>query len=433
MIKTLKKRLYNSEYFLFVSLLLPLIGFFVYAARYCYDFFPFLFCALLASLSYLVGCHFRLIRRHAESDLEIQDCLEKTNLLEDEFLKEQQAVSSLHRKIVNYSQLKGLTEKLCKSLTSVETSRVLSVEAGKLFGDKETMIILYLFHPKTGVLGIASSQKGQAHVNLKDKEGDWFDRWVVKTLKPLWVEDTKSDFRFDADKISTEESRKVRSLMSVPLMTGNKMIGILRVDSPRENYFVAEDIRLLATIADLGALAIENAQLYEKIEDLAIRDSLTGLYLRRHFLGRMPQEMSRCLRRKKELSFVLVDLDEFKRYNDKFGHTAGDIVLRTIGMILADEFDAPGDLVCRYGGEEFAVLLPDCSKEEAFERAEVLRKKVEAQTIILRREKTRITISVGVAAFPRDVQIKEDLIQKADMEMYRAKKQGRNRVCVTEG
>src|SRR3989338_2536530 len=197
-------------------------------------------------------------------------------------------------------------------------------------------------------------------VNLKSKRGDIFDEWVIKTLQPLLIEDAKSDFRFDLEKFTPEETRAVCSLISVPLVIGNRALGILRVDSSRENYFSTDDLRFLSTIADLGAVAVENAQLYERIEDLAIRDGLTGLYLRRYLLERLGEELSLQLRRKKELSFLMIDLDRFKQYNDQFGHMAGDIVLKTVSGILQETFKEPGNRVCRYGGEEFAVLLPEC-------------------------------------------------------------------------
>ena len=256
-----------------------------------------------------------------------------------------------------------------------------------------------------------------------------FDQWIVKTMHPLLIEDPQSDFRFDMDQVKLEESRLIRSLIGVPLMVGDKALGILRVDSPKGNHFTTEDLRFLSTIGSLGAIAIENAQLFERVEDLAIKDSLTGLYLRRHLLERMGEEISRGLRREKELSFLMIDLDHFKAYNDRFGHVAGDIVLRTVALILADHFREPGDLVCRYGGEEFCVLLPDCSKQKAISLAEKLRERIERQTIILRRQKTQMTVSIGVAAFPKDAKMQDELIHAADQAMYQAKKMGRNKVC----
>ena len=369
------------------------------------------------------------LRKQAEYDLKKQDYIEKINLVQAEIADERFALEATQGKIINYLHLKDLTESLSLCLTLEDTSRVLSSETDKLFGREDITTILYLFHSKTGELGLSASQKGQMQINLKSKRGDIFDEWVVKTLQPLLIEDTKRDFRFDMDKIALEENRVIRSLMSVPLMIGNKALGILRTDSGYENYFSTDDLRFLTTIAGLGAIAIENAQLYEAVEELAIKDGLTGLYLPRYLLSRLGEEISRQLRRKKQLSFLMIDLDKFKLYNDKYGHMAGDIVLKTISMILQESFSEPGNLVCRYGGEEFAVLLPDCPKEQAVSLAEEVRKRIRSQEIILRKQKTSISVSIGVATFPTDAQMKDELIHAADHAMYKAKKEGRNRVC----
>ncbi|HNV24335.1 MAG TPA: sensor domain-containing diguanylate cyclase [Candidatus Omnitrophota bacterium] len=344
--------------------------------------------------------------------------------------KEQAAISSFREKIVNFSELKGLTERLGICLSLEETSKVLSSEVNKLFGGPETVIILYVLEGKTGDLGIIASYKEKLEFNIKQKKGDIFDRWVVKTLQPLLIEDVKIDYRFDADKILEEDTRAIRSLISVPLLVGHRPIGVLRVDSSQVNTFTTEDLRFLNAIGDIGAIAMENAQLYERIEQLAIRDGLTNLYLRRYLNERLPEEVSRHLRSKSEMSFLMIDLDFFKEYNDKYGHMAGDIVLKMVSIVLMECFDQPGNLVFRYGGEEFGVLLSDCTKKKALELAEDFRKRIENQSILLRRQKTNVTVSVGVASFPKDAQEKEELIYKADRALYQAKRSGRNRVCI---
>lgn len=428
MINILKRQLFSSRILLVLLLLLPLCGFVFYAVHVRPQFFIFIIAALVFISGLLIFFRRRLASIRAQHDIRRQDFLEQANLLESDIGKEWQSVRSFQKKMVDYGQLKDIAEKLNETFALQDTSKALSVEVSRLFGQKDITVILYLFHSKTGELGLSASQKGQMEVNLKAKKGDLYDRWVAKNMKALLVEDVKNDFRFDSEKVRTEDSRVIRSLMSVPMMIGNKAIGILRMDSPKPEYFYPENIRLLTTIADLGAVAIENAQLYEKIEGLAIRDGLTELFLRRHFLGRLAHEMNRERRQKSQLSFLMIDLDHFKKYNDKYGHMAGDIVLKTLSMMLLDIFNEPGEMVCRYGGEEFAVFLPDRSKEQALELAETLRKRIEGQSIILRREKTNITVSVGIATFPKDAHIKDDLIEKADRALYQAKKEGRNRV-----
>jgi len=427
-----KTQLFNFSILLIAVLLAPLIGFFVFATVFEPKFFILLAAGLAACILYLIPLRNRLIEKQSEIKLQIQNYTEQTNLVEADIQQEQIAIEAFRNKIVNFSQLKGLTERLSMCLTLEDTSKTFSAEVNRLFGDKDTTIILYLFHSKTGELGISSSQKGQMRINIKSKKGDAFDQWLVKTMQPLLIEDTKSDYRFDADRIVPQDAREIGSLISVPLMVGNKALGILRIDSSHENHFATEDLRFLTTIGDLGAVAIENAQLYERVEQLAIKDGLTGLYLRRYLLDRMPEEISRHLRRKNHMAFLMLDLDKFKQYNDKFGHVAGDIVLRTVSMLLADLFKDPGMLVCRYGGEEFSVLLPDCTQQKALEMAEEIRKRIAEQTIILRREKTRITASIGVAIFPKDAQNPKELVHKADLALYRAKEEGRNKVCVAE-
>lgn len=430
MINTLKKQLFSSRFLLASSLLLPLCGFVFFAATVRPQFFVLVIAVLVMTTGLFIFFRHQWHLRRSEYAIRRQDFLEQANLLESDIEREWQSVQAIQKKIVDYGQLKTLAEQLNECFSLDDTSRTLSGEVCQLFGGKEATVILYLFHSKTGELGISSSQKGQMRVHLKAKHGDIFDQWVVKNMQALLIEDTKNDFRFDADKARTEDARVVRSLMSVPMMIGSKAIGILRLDSAQPNFFHSENLRLLTTIADLGAVAIENAQLYEKIEDLAIRDGLTGLFLRRHFLDRLTHEMNRVMRQKKSLALVMIDLDYFKKYNDNYGHMAGDIVLKTLGLMMGEVFKDPGSVICRYGGEEFAVVLPGCSKATAAELAEVLRKKIESQAIILRRERTSVSISAGVAVFPDDTSVKEELIEKADMALYQAKKKGRNRVCM---
>jgi diguanylate cyclase (GGDEF)-like protein len=430
LIRKLKQRLSRYYFFLVVCLTLPLIGFFVYATHIQNSFFLLIIVSLAVNIIVLTLLHRRLKKKRAAVKLQREEYFEKANVLKDGLAREEKVISAFREKIVAYSHLKGLIEQLTACLSVEDTVQVVCKEVTNLFAQHDSTVILYLFDQGTGDLAIVHASAHFHPVNIKQKKGDIFDRWVRKTLQPLFLEDTKTDFRFDMEKVETEDKRPVRSLLSVPLIIQNKPVGILRLDSYLPDRFTKEDLRFLKTIGDMAAVALENAQLYDRVEDMAIRDSLTGLYLRRHMMDRLNEEISRHLRRDQEMSFIMIDLDHFKKYNDQFGHMAGDLVLKHLGQRLRQEFGGPGNLTCRYGGEEFCVLLPDCDKKQSVLKAEALVRQIDKEGIILRRERTRITISAGVAGFPVDARTKEDLIQKADDALYEAKRKGRNRVCV---
>ncbi|MBF0619664.1 MAG: GGDEF domain-containing protein [Candidatus Omnitrophica bacterium] len=430
MIPKLKQRLSKYYLLLVASLLVPLAGFFVYATRYQNSFFAALVIALAINVVILFMFYRRQKRKRSSVKLQREEYFEKANILKADLQHEWEVITAFRKKIVSYSELKGLVDKLSASLSLEDTAHTLCRETARLFDHHDSTFILYLFDPIAGELAVVASERNQRAVQIKAKQGDVFDRWVMKTLQPLYLEDTKNDFRFDGDGVSEQETRAVRSLVSVPLMVHENPVGIFRMSSPVPGQFTKEDLRFLKAIGDVAAVAVENAHLYDKVEDLAIRDSLTGLYLRRHLMERMGEEVTRHLRREREMSFVMIDLDYFKRYNDQFGHTAGDIVLKQIAALIEKHFKAPGNFLCRYGGEEFCVVLSECSKAEAQTMVEGFRRDVEATEIILRREKTRITVSSGIATFPKDARAKEDLIQKADEALYAAKRSGRNKVCV---
>lgn len=432
MIGILKKRLSSPICLPVIYVVFLAAGYGLFISEYPLYFFVVIALLHVGFLGILIRFRALILRDQGQLESIKQDYLEKTNLVLEQIDKKKIALDSYHKELLNYSQLKDLTEQLSQCLTLMETSQTLSSHLIRLFGGEETVVILYLFHARTGELGLSSSQKGQMRINLKSKKGDVFDEWIVKTLQPLLVEDAQNDYRFDLEKNETEEARPVKSLISSPLAIASRTVGILRIDSPVAHYFKTEDLRFLSTVADIGAVAIENAQLFERVEELAMKDGLTGLYLRRFFMERLTEEINRSLRTKKDLSLLMIDIDYFKKYNDTFGHMAGDIVLKSVGLILSECFRGPGNIVCRYGGEEFVVALVDCPKEQALKWANEVRIKIRTQNIILRKQVTHVAVSVGMASLPADTQLREDLIGKADEALYRAKTQGRDRVCQWE-
>jgi len=157
---------------------------------------------------------------------------------------------------------------------------------------------------------------------------------------------------------------------------------------------------------------------------------LTSLFTRGYFLEHLKEECKRGLRQDIIFSLLMLDIDYFKNYNDKFGHTSGDIVLRNLSHNITDFLKDSNSVISRFGGEEFCIILPSVHKSEAYKIADRLRKRIEEAKIILRKQETHITVSIGVANFPLDSSDTDELILKADKAMYEAKQKGRNRVCV---
>jgi len=206
-------------------------------------------------------------------------------------------------------------------------------------------------------------------------------------------------------------------------------LGLLRLESKKSGFFNQDDLRFLSLVSDLGAVALENSMLFQKTQDLAIHDDLTTLYTRGYFVDRLRDEVRRAQRLDQHLSLMMIDIDFFKQYNDKFGHILGDLVLKKLGILLKDSFGELASLICRFGGEEFLVMLPGINKQKALIIAEELRQRIQKEKIMLRRQDTFITVSIGVASLPLDTKDEDELVQKADKAMYAAKEKGRNQVC----
>lgn len=337
---------------------------------------------------------------------------------------------SLSVKLKRYNQLKEFTDKLTAAVFVDDTANIILSHTIGLI-PQFTSCILYLINPKTYELNCFLS-KSREGFKIKSKKGDIFDHWVLKKMQPLLVEDINKDFRFDVEKIEAEEFRNIQSLIAAPLLTYNKLIGVLRIDSSVGYAFTQEDLRLLVTVSDLAAAAIDNAILYKNTLDLAVRDGLTSLYLKGFFMERLEEELHRASIKKSSLSLLMLDIDKFKDFNDRFGHIAGDIVLKTVSKQLQEFASKEGNIACRFGGEEFILLLVDANKEQAKCLGEELREKIKSKEITLRRKSATITVSIGVISCPQDGFEMQDLMRKLDSLLYQAKRTGRDKVCYLE-
>ncbi|MCX5701920.1 MAG: sensor domain-containing diguanylate cyclase [Candidatus Omnitrophica bacterium] len=368
-------------------------------------------------------------KRH-DSDFKIQNLEEKINIIIDQNSNEFRNKVALQEKISRYDNLKNSIEKISQNLTLDSVADILVTVSFSLVSNNKGVCILYLIDSSTHKPTLFKTRKEDKNLIIKTKEGDMFDLWVLKHTSPLLIEDTRKDFRFDLEKMKVHEERTVSSLISSPLISDSKFLGILRLDNSQAGSYMQHDLRLLATICDFGALALENSELFQKTQELAIRDGLTALYTKGYFLDRLKEECKRSVRQNEALSLLMLDIDYFKNYNDKFGHTAGDIVLRSLSQNISSFLEEHTPVISRFGGEEFCIILPRIGKNKACTIAEQLRARIENTKIILRRQKTHISVSIGVASCPADASEEEQLIYKADRAMYEAKQKGRNLVVM---
>ncbi len=220
-----------------------------------------------------------------------------------------------------------------------------------------------------------------------------------------------------------------RSAFCLPITYGETLVGVLNIESRQENAFSPNDVLVLKTLADLLATALHNAFVFQKMQQQAITDSLTGVKTRRFFLEAMNSEWKRAARSGRPFSAVLMDLDKFKDVNDTRGHLEGDLVLARVGRLLEQKC-RQSNVVARYGGDEFVILMPETSVEQAQSLAERLRIWLEGDPML---EQMKVTGSFGVASFPAHGLKAEEILDAADTAMYMAKHAGGNRVIAAEG
>ncbi len=278
--------------------------------------------------------------------------------------------------------------------------------------------------------------KLHAHAGLSDRFVA-LDRWQVTpgglTFEILdrgevFIVNNTADADFFNNPLAIEEG--ILSLIAVPLKIHKRTIGVLYLDDFKPRQFATEKLELLSVLTSFATMSIDHARLHAQTLQLACTDGLTGLYNHRQFKKMFAEEVARATRYSKPLSIILFDVDDFKAFNDTYGHPNGDIVLQEMATMLT-ELLRDCDSLFRYGGEEFVTLLPETPLAEAAKVAERIRIFVETESprFLTGITKTHgITVSVGVAALPDNGSDAQTLLKKVDGLMYKAKREGKNSV-----
>jgi diguanylate cyclase (GGDEF)-like protein len=344
-------------------------------------------------------------------------------------MKPADLLSALKRTV---EQLAAFNE-IAKVLTStLETREVLSLVMQKVSAVlKPANWSLLLLDEATGTLyfEIAVGNGAEKLRHLRVRPGEGIAGQVFVTGQPRRVDDVRTapDFspRFDA-----ASSFRTRSVLAVPLVFRGRMLGVIElVNGEGDPAFTDEDLQAVTAVADFAAIAIENARNFQRAQELTLTDEHTGLGNVRQLRALLDREVTRGRGFGHPLALLFLDLDHFKAVNDAHGHLAGSAVLREVGVLLR-EHGRPVDSAFRYGGDEFAVLLPETGPQRATEIAETL-----VQAFRVRRFtadqglQLRVTASIGVACYPDHARDGIGLIAASDAAMYSVKARGRDGVA----
>ena len=323
---------------------------------------------------------------------------------------------------------------LGKALTSsLQLDQVLRTIMEKLdeFLQPDTWSLLLMDQAKQELyFELAIGKNAQALKDMRIKVGEGIAGWVAQTQQAVIVADVSTDTRFLAQ-MDEKTKTETRSIVAVPVRFRNTCLGVIElINCVGVEGFNDRDLALLEALADFAAIALENARHVQKIQELTITDDCTSLYNARHMNAILETEVYRSQRDGLECSLIFVDLDHFKTINDTHGHLLGSTLLAEIGQVLRVSCRTGTDFAFRYGGDEFVILLPRTSKQNACMVARRLHRVIrEKLWLTLEGPGVHITSSMGVACYPTDAKSKAELLHLADEAMYLVKNTSRDNVA----
>ena len=327
---------------------------------------------------------------------------------------------SLEEKYAQSYTFRFVQEQISRELNSSELlNKTLDVVMG-VFGSRRS--IIYMMDESKNALVVKASLGYKDSSEYREEISFTEDNFYVQTCKEKRVFTTMISG-------STTDPDEQYQIMMVPLNARHNCLGLLVLEMDIYRTIDQELMEFAESIARELSLSLENAYLYDKMRNMAIRDGLTGVYNRMYLMSYMTNLFAE---KPKSVAVMIFDLDHFKQVNDRFGHLNGDMVLKTTAR-LAEEVVQQG-IVARYGGEEFVIVFPQTDQETAAQIGELLRSTVE-QHVYLTEDGIRIpvTLSAGLASYPLVANSYEELLQLADYALYQAKNSGRNRVCIARG
>lgn len=342
-------------------------------------------------------------------------------------------LAMMRRKNEAYQRLVEVSAYINETLDrNTVLTRIIETAKNIIHSDACSLILLDDEEPEFMNFNIALGESGDVLKTQRIKAEEGIAGHVVRSGAPLIVNDVRYDDRF-SQRFDEATGFITRCILCVPIRirekNGLKTIGAIEIlnRSGDRDLYDDNDRDLLVAFSNLAAVAIENSKCYQH----AITDRLTKMYNFGFFQDQIYLEIAKALLEGSQFSLIMMDIDNFKRFNDTYGHPVGNRVLKHIASILRDSA-RDSDIVTRYGGEEFAAILPGTSKKDAHHFAERFRKRLESACFDDEdgRCHVRVTVSIGVSSFPDDGRTAEDVVARADAAMYIAKTTGKNRVIL---
>jgi diguanylate cyclase (GGDEF)-like protein len=347
----------------------------------------------------------------------IEELQDQTGALETENRALRERIAELHTFLT-------LSKTLSTSLNLEELfRRALHLIGRALPGDAYALLLLDEAGERL-VVKAAVGLPAEAALGTSLRRGEGIAGLVAQTGQALLVPDVSAAPRAPGPALQPPQG----AVLCVPLQRpGRELLGVLHAQTPERAGFSLPDLDRFQAVAHQVASALENAQLYQRTQELATRDDLTGLFNRRHFFDQLEKEVQRARRYRRVFTLCLLDLDDFKGYNDAHGHLQGDAALQVVARLLLAS-TRRADLVARFGGEEFVVLLPEVPAPGAAVVAEKIRSAVASYPFA-----RRLTATLGLASYPADAEDGLALVDLADRALYLGKQQGGDRICVAPG
>jgi diguanylate cyclase (GGDEF)-like protein/PAS domain S-box-containing protein len=379
---------------------------------------------------------------------DIEDQKKNQQILEEQILERTMQLADINRRMqqemsekdIARKQLDEQNKKMMGDLEKRSDRATLLAQMGELLQScisrDEVISVALGFAPKIfpgvrGAVALLDPARSQAEVmgswnecQIPSTEFDSTACWALRTGHSHLVAQHDSTARCaHAEGVNA-------SYICIPILAQGETLGIVHLQATIDGQLESAELSFKATFAGQVGLSIANIRLREALRMQSVRDSLTGLYNRRYLEELLERETRRASRGAYPLGVLMIDLDHFKNFNDTFGHEAGDAVLREAGLSLVKSVRAE-DFVCRFGGEEFVIVLPTANAQASQARAERLRLKIKELTVTYQgRSMGMVTISVGVAVFPEHGNSPKDLMAAADAALYEAKRGGRDQVAV---